>query len=125
MAKAATALFWCKIDPQQPLTTEEMDEIYEMPLAGTWHPSYDAAGGVPALAEVEFSLLLLIVVVFGGCSFCAIGFSIKGVSFKIAAMPPYCWKPRKLTEKPNFKGYIHDVRRPAAASTSVTSRVPA
>ena len=35
--------------PQKPLTTEEMDEIYDLPYMRTYHPSYEKAGGVPAI----------------------------------------------------------------------------
>ena len=37
----------------------------------TWHPMYDAAGGIPAIAEVKFSLVSNRGC-FGGCSFCAL-----------------------------------------------------
>ena len=42
--------------PSRPLTTQEMDDVYDLPYTGTWHPMYDAAGGIPALEEVRFSL---------------------------------------------------------------------
>ena len=34
--------------PSATLTTDEMDEVAELPYARDWHPDYDAAGGVPA-----------------------------------------------------------------------------
>ena len=39
-----------------PLTQPELDAVYALPYARAWHPMYDAAGGVPALAEVKFSI---------------------------------------------------------------------
>ena len=33
--------------PQKPLTTQQMDAVYELPYMRTWHPSYAKAGGVP------------------------------------------------------------------------------
>lgn len=98
--------------PQQPLTTAEMDEIYEMPFQRTWHPVYDAAGGIPALAEVEFSLLSHRGC-FGGCSFCAIGFH-QGRVIQNRSDASLLAEAKKLTEKPNFKRYIHDVGGPTA-----------
>ena len=59
--------------PSLPLTTEEMDAVYALPYARTWHPSYDAVGGVPAIQEVKFSLVSNRGC-FGGCSFCALTF---------------------------------------------------
>ena len=43
--------------PQKPLSTEEMDAVYELPYCRTYHPSYEKAGGVPAIEEVKFSLV--------------------------------------------------------------------
>ena len=59
--------------PSKPLTMEEMDQVYSYPYMRTWHPSYDAAGGVPAIQEVKFSLISNRGC-FGGCSFCALTF---------------------------------------------------
>jgi uncharacterized radical SAM protein YgiQ len=57
--------------PSPPLTEAEMDEIYDLPYCRTWHPRYDKAGGVPAIKEVQFSLVSQRGC-FGGCNFCAI-----------------------------------------------------
>ena len=50
---------------------QEMDDIYALPYCRTWHPMYDAAGGIPAIAEVKFSLVSNRGC-FGGCNFCAL-----------------------------------------------------
>ena len=34
--------------PAKPLSQEEMDDVYDLPYMRTYHPSYEAAGGVPA-----------------------------------------------------------------------------
>ena len=57
----------------KPLTQEEMDDVYALPYMRTWHPCYDAAGGIPAITEVKFSLISNRGC-FGGCSFCALTF---------------------------------------------------
>ena len=59
--------------PALPLTTEEMDTVYDLPYMRTWHPSYEKEGGVPAIQEVKFSLVSNRGC-FGGCSFCALTF---------------------------------------------------
>ena len=59
--------------PQPPLTTEEMDSVYDLPYMRTYHPSYQPLGGVPAIAEIKFSLISNRGC-FGGCSFCALTF---------------------------------------------------
>ena len=43
--------------PALPLTQEQMDGAYDLPYTRKWHPSYDDKGGVPALSEVQFSLV--------------------------------------------------------------------
>ena len=59
--------------PSRPLTTQEMDDIYELPYMNTYHPSYEKEGGVPAISEIRFSLTSNRGC-FGGCSFCALTF---------------------------------------------------
>ena len=98
--------------PQRPLTTLEMDEIYELPFSNCWHPSYDAQGGVPALTEVEFSLLSHRGC-FGGCAFCSIGHH-QGSIIQSRSAQSILAEARRLTQKPNFKGYIHDLGGPTA-----------
>ena len=34
-----------------------MDEVYALPYQRTYHPSYEARGGVPAISEVKFSII--------------------------------------------------------------------
>ncbi len=36
--------------PQPPLSTQEMDDIYDLPYMRTYHHSYEEAGGVPAIS---------------------------------------------------------------------------
>ena len=98
--------------PSLPLTEEEMDEVYELPYMRAWHPSYDAAGGVPALAEVKFSLASCRGC-FGGCSFCALTFH-QGRRIQVRSQESLLREAEMLTEDPDFKGYIHDVGGPTA-----------
>lgn len=43
--------------PQEPLSREELDDVYERSYAGTYHPMYEAEGGVPGMKEVKFSIV--------------------------------------------------------------------
>ncbi|MBR6015386.1 MAG: YgiQ family radical SAM protein, partial [Firmicutes bacterium] len=54
--------------PQPPLERMELDDVYELPYAGTYHPDYEKDGGVPAIREVEFSIVSSRGC-FGGCAF--------------------------------------------------------
>jgi len=98
--------------PAKPLTTLEMDDVYDLPYCRTWHPSYDAQGGVPALAEVKFSLVSNRGC-FGGCSFCALTFH-QGRIVQVRSHDSIVREAEQMTEDPDFKGYIHDVGGPTA-----------
>lgn len=98
--------------PAKPLTTPEMDEIYDLPYKRTYHPSYEAAGGVPAIQEVKFSLVSHRGC-FGGCSFCAI-VSHQGRIIQPRSRESILREATLLTSLPDFKGYIHDVGGPTA-----------
>ena len=98
--------------PAQPLTMEEMDAVYALPYPRTYHPMYEAAGGVPAIAEVRFSLTSHRGC-FGSCSFCAIHYH-QGRIIQSRSHDSLLREARILTELPDFKGYIHDVGGPTA-----------
>lgn len=105
---------WCIVQnpPAMPLSTEEMDEVYDLPYMRTYHPMYEAAGGVPALKEVEFSLVSQRGC-FGGCNFCAI-VSHQGRIIQARSQESIIREAELLTKQPGFKGYIHDVGGPTA-----------
>ena len=95
-----------------PLTTEEMDAVYDLPYVRTWHPSYDKLGGVAALEEVQFSLVSCRGC-FGSCSFCAIH-AHQGRIIQARSHESILREAKLLIKLPGFKGYIHDVGGPTA-----------
>lgn len=98
--------------PQKPLSTQEMDDIYALPYQRTYHPSYEAQGGVPAIAEVKFSLVSNRGC-FGGCNFCALTFH-QGRIVQVRSHESIIEEARRITQDRDFKGYIHDVGGPTA-----------
>ncbi len=98
--------------PSYPLTQQEFDDVYAMPYMNAWHPSYDALGGVPAFAEIKFSLTSNRGC-FGGCSFCALTFH-QGRIVQARSHESLVEEAEKMTEQPDFKGYIYDVGGPTA-----------
>lgn len=96
--------------PQKPLTTEEMDAVYALPYMDAPHPSYK--DGVPAIKEVQFSLVSNRGC-FGGCSFCALTFH-QGRIVQTRSHESLLAEAKRMTERPDFKGYIHDVGGPTA-----------
>ena len=98
--------------PSKPLSQAEMDEIYQYPYMRTYHPSYEKAGGVPAIAEVKFSLVSNRGC-FGGCNFCALTFH-QGRILQARSQDSLVEEARQFLDDPDFKGYIHDVGGPTA-----------
>jgi len=98
--------------PQPPLTMQEMDDIYALPYMRTYHPSYEKDGGIPAIAEIKFSLISNRGC-FGGCSFCALTFH-QGRTIQVRSHESIIEEAKLLIEDKDFKGYIHDVGGPTA-----------
>ena len=105
-------LFVVQNRPAKPLTQEEMDRVYALPYMRTYHPMYEAAGGIPAIREVKFSLISNRGC-FGGCNFCALTFH-QGRTIQTRSHASIVEEARQLTYEPDFKGYIHDVGGPTA-----------
>ena len=98
--------------PQKPLSQQEMDAVYALPYMRAWHPSYDKAGGVPAIEEVKFSLTSNRGC-FGGCSFCALTFH-QGRIVQTRSHDSIVAEALLMTKDKEFKGYINDVGGPTA-----------
>ena len=98
--------------PMPPLTTSELDWVYSLPYARTYHPIYEEQGGVPGIQEVEFSITHNRGC-FGACNFCSIAFH-QGRYVTTRSKKSIVAEAEKLTRLPNFKGYIHDVGGPTA-----------
>ena len=98
--------------PATPLTQMEMDDVYSLPYQRTYHPSYEAKGGVPAIKEIKFSLISNRGC-FGGCSFCALTFH-QGRIVQVRSHESLIEEAKEITKDKDFKGYIHDVGGPTA-----------
>jgi uncharacterized radical SAM protein YgiQ len=98
--------------PQENLTQEEMDLTYDLPYTRTYHPIYDAKGGIPAIQEVKFSITSHRGC-FGSCSFCALTFH-QGRVIQNRGQESIIDEAKLLTTLPDFKGYIHDIGGPTA-----------
>ena len=98
--------------PAEPLTEPEMDAVYALPYTKTYHPIYEAQGGIPAISEIKFSLVSNRGC-FGGCSFCALTFH-QGRTLQTRSHASIIEEAKEMTKDPDFKGYIHDVGGPTA-----------
>lgn len=109
--------------PSYSLTTEELDRIYSLPYMRAYHPSYESVGGVPGIEEVKFSITHNRGC-FGYCNFCSIALH-QGRRITCRSEESILDEARRLTEMPDFKGYIHDVevRRQISENLPVKSRL--
>ncbi len=98
--------------PSPPLETEGLDWVYGLPYMRTYHPSYEPLGGVPGIAEVKFSVIHNRGC-YGACNFCAIA-SHQGRQVTSRSHDSVAAEVERITQMPDFKGYIHDVGGPTA-----------
>lgn len=98
--------------PAKPLSQQEMDRVYSYNYMRKYHPSYEQAGGVPAIREIKFSLVSNRGC-FGGCSFCALTFH-QGRIVQTRSHESILREAEAMTWESDFKGYIHDVGGPTA-----------
>ncbi|MDD1690840.1 MAG: YgiQ family radical SAM protein [Methanoregula sp.] len=96
--------------PARPLTTEELDHIYELPFSREAHPTYKQP--VPALEPVRFSVTSHRGC-FGGCSFCALTHH-QGRIIQGRSPGSIVREVTRMTKMPGFKGIVHDVGGPTA-----------
>ena len=98
--------------PPLPLTTPEMDFVFDLPYARAPHPSYGQAE-IPAWKMIRFSVNIMRGC-FGGCTFCSIteheGRIIQNRSFKSILQ-----EIETIRDKvPGFTGVISDLGGPTA-----------
>lgn len=98
--------------PAIPLSQEELDEVYALPYMRTYHPMYEAMGGVPGIEEVRFSISHNRGC-FGACNFCSLAFH-QGRYITTRSKESVVEEAKLLTTLPDFKGYIHDIGGPTA-----------
>lgn len=112
LAEMAAGQFAVQEPPDAPLSRAELDELYNLPFERAWHPVYNGHGGVPALAEVKFSISSSRGC-YGACAFCALAFH-QGRIVSSRSKESIVREAGLLTRLPDFKGYIHDVGGPTA-----------
>lgn len=104
--------FVVQYPPLPPSTVVDVDHYYDLPYTRDWHPVYDAAGGVAALAPVRWSINTHRGC-FADCSFCSITFH-QGRSIQQRSPESILKEVAKLAADVNFKGTITDVGGPTA-----------
>lgn len=112
--------FVVQYPPARPLSTPELDELYAFPYQRTWHPSYEAAGGIKAFETVRFSIISNRGC-SGECSFCAIYFH-QGRIVQSRSEASILAEARTIAARPDFKGTITDIGGPTANLYAATCK---
>ena len=97
--------------PYPPLTTGEMDAVYDLPFTRLPHPKYKEKE-IPAYAMIRHSITLHRGC-FGGCSFCTIS-AHQGKFIASRSEDSIMREVEKIGEMPDFKGTISDLGGPSA-----------
>ncbi len=96
--------------PQHPLSTLEMDRIYDLPFSRNPHPVY--RGEIPAFRMIRNSITVVRGCA-GGCSFCALGLH-QGRTISSRSIESVLREVRKLKLEKYFRGTVTDLGGPTA-----------
>lgn len=97
--------------PYPPLTTEEVDRSFDLPYTRMPHPRYNGKR-IPAYEMIRHSICMHRGC-FGGCAFCTIS-AHQGKFIASRSKESILREAKKVTEMPDFKGYISDLGGPSA-----------
>ena len=98
--------------PHERLTTEELDHSFDLPYERAPHPRYKGKGDIPAWEMIKHSVNIHRGC-FGGCSFCTIS-AHQGKFIHSRSERSILAEVKRLTQMPDFKGYISDIGAPSA-----------
>ncbi|KJF45079.1 YgiQ family radical SAM protein [Draconibacterium sediminis] len=101
------------VNPPWPTFKEkEIDRIYDLPYTRLPHPRYNNKGVIPAYEMIRHSINIHRGC-FGGCTFCTIS-AHQGKFIASRSEKSVLREVEKVTEMPDFKGYISDLGGPSA-----------
>jgi uncharacterized radical SAM protein YgiQ len=95
---------------QEPLDQEYLDWVYSLDYERAPHPVYKEK--IPAIEEIKYSVAINRGCM-GSCSFCALTFH-QGRIIQSRSKDSVVSEAIKITNEPDFKGYIHDIGGPTA-----------
>ena len=103
---------WVVVNPPYPpLTSEELDQSFDLPYTRLPHPKYKGKR-IPAYEMIKFSVTLHRGC-FGGCAFCTIS-AHQGKFIVSRSKQSILKEVKAITQMPNFKGYLSDLGGPSA-----------
>ncbi len=98
--------------PQPPLCQAELDQVHSLDYQHDVHPFDKQKGTVRALETIRFSIASHRGC-YGECNFCAIAVH-QGRTVTWRSRQSILAEARRLAQRPDFKGRIHDVGGPTA-----------
>jgi len=108
--------------PPIPLTTREMDSVYELPYTRRPHPAYGEAN-IPAFKMIRFSVSIQRGC-FGGCTFCSIT-EHEGRIIQSRSENSVIREIEKIRDnEPGFTGVISDLGGPTANMYRLACKSP-
>ncbi|HCE58326.1 MAG TPA: YgiQ family radical SAM protein [Prolixibacteraceae bacterium] len=101
------------VNPPWPTFKEaEIDRVYDLPYTRLPHPRYNGKEPIPAYEMIRHSINIHRGC-FGGCTFCTIS-AHQGKFIASRSEKSILKEVEKVTEMPDFKGYISDLGGPSA-----------
>jgi len=113
--------FICVNAPVLPLSTQEMDQVYDLPFARLPHPMYKNAR-IPAYEMIKDSITIMRGC-FGGCSFCSITMH-EGRTIQSRSEESIIREIKSVAHSKKFSGYISDLGGPTANMYKMTCQKP-
>mgnify|MGYP005975029749 FL=1 len=111
---------WIRINPMMPpMTQKELDAVYDLPFTRLSHPRYRGKT-IPAYDMIRHSVTMHRGC-FGGCAFCTIS-AHQGKFIASRSKESIVSEVQKITQMPDFKGYISDLGGPSANMYSMGGR---
>jgi uncharacterized radical SAM protein YgiQ len=98
--------------PPEPLSENQLDQVYESAFQRNWHPAYEKKGGVPGLETVRHSLITHRGCC-GECNFCSLFFH-QGRLVQSRSADSIVKEATRLAASPTFRGTITDMGGPTA-----------
>ena len=103
---------WVVVNPSYPpITTEQLDAIFDLPFTYTPHPKYKDKR-IPAYDMIKWSVCMHRGC-FGGCSFCTIS-AHQGKQIVSRSKASILRQIERLSQLPDFHGIISDLGGPSA-----------
>jgi radical SAM superfamily enzyme YgiQ (UPF0313 family) len=109
--------------PFPPMTTDEIDKVYDLPYTRLPHPKYNKRGVIPAYEMIRHSINIHRGC-FGGCAFCSIT-KHQGKQIVSRSKNSILKEVENVVQMHDFKGYISDLGGPSANMWNMNAKTQA